>query len=210
MLVKILETCRSQAGFDQKGLRPSMSKVEKLLHDFEANAGDDYKDAFVRMEKSKGEFLLRQGEISSELFFIEKGIARLFSYHNGKEITTDFFFSSEFAGVYDSVVLKSPSIFSIQTLTDSAIYVIRRQRLKELAMTYPALIDIERTILSCYITDLQIRMLDMLSLSAAERYEHLLDTHPNIVKYLPANYISSYLGVAPETLSRIRREQLKH
>jgi len=91
MLAKMIESCLLRKKYGCNSLRPSMDSVLSKLRDFELEAGKDYFDAFTRIELKKGSFLIREGEISANLWFLEEGLARLVVRMDKDKVTSDFF-----------------------------------------------------------------------------------------------------------------------
>jgi CRP-like cAMP-binding protein len=204
MLAKMIENCRLRKEYGCNSLRPSVDSVLDKLRDFESTAGKDYFDAFKRIELRKNSYLLREGEVSTRIWFLEEGSARLFIYEKEKEITCDLFFSSEFIDLYDSSTLKTPSYVNIQLLTDSVLYTINWTRLEVIKKRYPVLAEIEKIIVVCYIKSYKKRIIEFQSLTSTERYLQLIKAYPYIIRQVSLTQIASYLGIKLETLSRIR------
>lgn len=206
MLAQLIANSVLRKEYLTTALRPDFSVVVQKLQEFEANADADYFSSFERVELNKGTFLLREGEIPQYAFFLESGLARLFSHRNNDEITADFFFSSEFVDLYGSSALNLPSHGNIQLMTDSVLYKLSWRRLAELQQKYPILNLLEKMVAACYMRTFELRTFDMLSLKAEERYVKLISEHPYILEQVPLNQIASYLGIKLETLSRLRNK----
>lgn len=204
MLVEMIENSRLRCEYESNSLRPSLDVMIEKLRDFEATAGEEYAGAFTRVKMKKGSYLLREGEVSYRLWFLEEGLARLFMRKNNEEITSDFFFSSEFVDLYDSSSLHAPSNVNIQLLTDSVLYVIKWEYLELLKKRYPVLAELEKLIIACYIRGFERRILNFQSLSSTEKYVQLMNAHPYMVHQVSLTQIASYLGMTEATLSRIR------
>lgn len=204
MLAELIANSVLRKEYLSKALRPDFSVVVQKLKEFESNANADYFAAFERMEVKKGEYLLREGEVPKYAFFMESGLARLFSHRENDEITADFFFSSEFVDLYGSSALKLPAHANIQVMADSVLYRLSWDTLSELQVKYPILMLLEKMVSACYMRTFELRTFDMLSLKAEDRYIKLINEHPYILDQVPLNQIASYLGIKLETLSRLR------
>ncbi len=99
MLAEIIMTCKLRVENNGNILRPFFLEVTPILKDFERIAGREFYDSFTLIKKKKGEFLLKEGEISKSVWCLKEGIARFYSCKNDVEITNDFFFESEFIDV---------------------------------------------------------------------------------------------------------------
>jgi CRP-like cAMP-binding protein len=205
MLVKKLDNCTLRNEDACGMLRPSGTSVIERFRSFEASAGVDYKNSFVREEKKKGDILVHEGDSLTCLRYLESGMARQYSTQGHTEITSDFFFPSEFIDIYNCSVLGKPSQFSIEIISDAVLYSISKVRLSQLTTHYPELAEIEKMVVACYIGNMFNRISELQSLTAKERYQHFEKTHPYLFHLVPLHQIASYLGMKPETLSRIRK-----
>jgi len=206
MLAKMIGNCLLRKKYGCNSLRPSMDSVLSKLRDFESEAGRDYFDAFTRIELKKGSFLIREGEISANLWFLEEGLARLVVRMDKDEVTGDFFFPSEFIDIYDSSTLKIPSGVTIELLSDSVLYTINWERLEMIKQCYPVLAEIEKMIVASYLHRMEKRIFELQALTSTERYVKLIKTHPYMIHQVSLTYIASYLGITIETISRIRKK----
>ena len=177
-----------------------IKKIAKLTDLF-----DEELDSIIkRTEVKKGEFLFEEGSICHQVFFIEKGLARIYYYSNsGKEITSWFFEENSFFTAIDSFYYHKPTRVFCETLEDSVIYSIKYSELEDL-------INKEHGArLAFYVLyELMKRMTDFIVSikfqSAEDRYNNMLKDYPSIFQRVSLGYIASYLGITQETLSRIR------
>lgn len=156
---------------------------------------------------SKKNIFLKINEIENHISFIESGVVRLFIPKDNpeKEITFGFSFKDQFISAYDSFLTQKPSAYQVQALTDTSL----------LSITYSDLQDVyENTQIGNLIGRLTAERLfliksrreqDLLNLSAEERYMKLFKERPELLKEVPLKYISSYIGVTAQALSRIRK-----
>jgi len=161
----------------------------------------------------KDYFLLKENTVSDYIYFIEKGVARIYYYKNtrpddpferGKEITEWLALDQQFFLSITSFFQRVPSHLIIQTIESSEVYGIHHDDFMNLADKHH---DIERLLRKMVTASLilsQIRMDSIQFESAQQRYEKLLQTSPQIVQRVPLTYIASFLGITLETLSRIR------
>lgn len=157
-----------------------------------------------RKEMRKGEFLFQEGDICRHVFFIEKGIVRLFYYSNsGKDITAWFFAENSTITAIDSFYYHKATHDYCELLEDSVIYTIKYSDLEKLLaqekssrLVFHVLYELMRKI-----TDF---MTSMKFQSAQERYNTMLKDHPHIFQRASLGHIASFLGITQETLSRIR------
>lgn len=167
---------------------------------------EDILSCFEKRNISKNTMLIAQGEISNELYFIEKGMGR--SYYlkeNGKEITQWFFGSSKFMSSVDSFFQQTPSIYYLEILEDSVVYSISKKNMDILFAKYHKMEQLGRLVSIEMLTKVVNKLNAIQFQTAKERYEYMVEEFPNISHRVALGYIASYLGMTQETLSRIRR-----
>jgi CRP-like cAMP-binding protein len=155
----------------------------------------------------KKALFLKAKEIENHISFIESGVVRLFipKENPEKEITFGFSFKNQFVSAYDSFLTQTPSSYQLQALTETTI----------LSITYE---DLQLVYKHTHIGNLIGRLTaerlflikskreqNLLNLSAEERYLKLFKERPELLKEIPLKYISSYIGVTAQALSRIRK-----
>lgn len=152
----------------------------------------------------KDHVLLREKMVSDYIYFIDKGIARIFYHKNDKEITEWIAMDQQFFLSITSFFQRSPSHLSIHTLEHARVYGIHHTDFMSLADRYHEVERLLRKMVTSSLILSQIRMDSIQFETAHQRYERLLKTYPEIVQRVPLMYIASFLGVTLETLSRIR------
>ena len=155
----------------------------------------------------RNEFFLREGRISDEYLFLEKGFMRAFAYDTeGNDVTTNFYSANQVVFEVSSFFNRTISRENIQALTDCNGWYISYQQLNHLFHSLPEFRDFGRHILVKGFSSLKIRTLSMITETAEERYAGLLKTNPEIFQHAPLKNIASYLGITDTSLSRIRKE----
>jgi len=163
---------------------------------------------FKREELPKGHFLIQEGNIVRQVFYIEKGIVRIYRHSDGgKEVTAFFMPENTFVTAVDSFYLQKPTNYNFVLLEDSIIYSINQVGVEELlnkshAMAkylFRAMYELSRK-LTELLANVKFR-------TAEERYKLLLQDYPFIFQRVQLGYIASYLGITQETLSRLRAEK---
>jgi len=154
----------------------------------------------------KGQFFLRAGDYSEYVGFNVKGIFRLYYIDpNGNDWTKGFSTKGKFVISYSSIVQKRPSYFFIESITDSEILLFRYSDWKRMIDNniewYPFIFNL---IQSIYIMK-EMREKTFLMDDATQRYLNFLDEYPNLIDKVKLYYVASFLGISPETLSRIRK-----
>ncbi|AWK06611.1 Crp/Fnr family transcriptional regulator [Flavobacterium crocinum] len=155
----------------------------------------------------KGEIILQNGEIAKNLHFIAKGILRAFiTDQQGNFYNKNLFMENYFAGSKVSLMLQTPSNFTLEALEDSIIININYKRYMELIYQNDDLKNfyiakMEKN----WIIEKEQREVALVMQNATERYISLLEKHPSIADRVPLLHIASHLGITPTQLSRIRK-----
>ncbi|WP_164972665.1 Crp/Fnr family transcriptional regulator [Lacibacter luteus] len=160
--------------------------------------------AFEHWQVSKDHYLIREKQVADYIFFINKGIARIYYYKGGKEITEWIAMDGQFFLSITSFFQRTPSHLIIQTIEPAEVLGIHYNKLMELAKKYHDVETMFRKMLTGSLILSQQRMDSIQFETAQQRYEKLLHQFPDMVKRVPLSYIASFLGVTLETLSRIR------
>lgn len=156
----------------------------------------------VRVMK-KDECLIKEGQVCQSFFFINQGLFRHYAIQDdGEEATMNLFIPGEWAFEYKSFMSQKPSENIIQAFVDGEVFVLSAWDFHELIKISNSFFQLGR------IMELTIRNHDYQGtrLTPEQKYELLLASKPELVQYFPLKYIASYLGMTPETLSRIRRK----
>jgi CRP/FNR family transcriptional regulator len=156
-----------------------------------------------------GETVLSEGQVCTDIFFINKGAMRLYYLKNDEEVNTYFAFEGKLMFNYESFLTRKPMKYYIQALEDTEAFVISYDVIqKETDKFYNwkqlGLIITEQSYLQ-----LVQRVESFLFMTAEERYLDLIKTYPNIFERVPLYHIASYLGITGPSLSRIRKNIVK-
>jgi CRP-like cAMP-binding protein len=154
----------------------------------------------------KRQYLLQEGDVCKLIAFVEKGAMRLYNVsENGAEHIVLFAVEGQFMTDLYSTFTGEPSIYNIDAIEDSELVLITRaasDELRKLSPKYQEFAFLETS--EAYI-QLSKRMTSVISLSLEQRYQELITNYPNIVQRVPQHMIASYMGLTPETLSRVRK-----
>lgn len=155
----------------------------------------------------KDEFLLRENEYCKYTFFVETGLLRQYSIDNkGKEHTITFAPESWFVSDRESIYFNQPSAYFIQALEDSEVALVDERFIQLISEKIPSFITFNNKLLHNHIRRLQNRINMLLSATAEERYLEFINMYPDILLRVPQTMVASYLGITPESLSRVRKE----
>lgn len=156
---------------------------------------------------TKKAIFLKLNDIENYISFIESGVVRLYIPKEDpeKEITFGFSFKDQFISAYDSFLTQTPSAYQLQALTETSLLSITYDDLQEVYNKTQIGNLIGRLTAERLFLLKSKREQNLLNLSAEERYMKLFKERPELLKVIPLKYISSYIGVTPQALSRIRK-----
>ena len=166
---------------------------------------DSITDYFESKTLKKGDHILEAGRICRQIAFIEKGLVVYYNLNEGKEIICDFAKEEDWITQYESFINQSPSPLSIRAIEPSVLQVISFEKLRQLYAEIPAFELLTRKIIEGYFISSMKRNNNLQALKAEERYSRFAKENPDLIQRVPQYYIASYLGIAPQSLSRIRK-----
>ena len=155
-------------------------------------------------EYKKGDILLREGEIAQECFLVLKGCVKRYYLEDGEEKIMEFYTENDpIAPV--SYTTKEPSEYFISCVEPSVISTGTEERTQRFLQEFPRFVPIFVKIGDSLSAKKQVSLDEYKNLSPEERYQKLLENRPDLVNRVPQYMIASYLGIQPESLSRIRK-----
>nr|WKN37750.1 Crp/Fnr family transcriptional regulator [Tunicatimonas sp. TK19036] len=161
---------------------------------------------FQAKEIKKGRFLVRSGQVSNQFMFIEKGCLRVFWERETSEVTGWFAFEDEFFCELSSFIPQQPSAFGVQAIEDTNILYITQPEMEQLFTEVPVFETFVRKFWEHIISHMVSNMTSFRAETAEERYQKAM-MHPKLLQRVPLKYLSSYLGITPSSLSRIRKSK---
>jgi CRP/FNR family transcriptional regulator, anaerobic regulatory protein len=168
------------------------------------------KNYFELKSFSKNSLLEEEHKIPKHLYFIIKGYMRLFYYDdNGDEVTTLIAAPNSFITSFLDFIHGKKSKENLECVTNCEVYRIEKSKLVELIDKNENFKNFSLVIFEQAINITQLRANDFATLTAELRYKKLLEQQPEIVQNVPIQYIASYLGIKPQSLSRIRKQLIK-
>jgi CRP-like cAMP-binding protein len=165
--------------------------------------------AFTPKKLKKKAFLLRAGEVCKHFAFVLAGALRMYSVdEKGGEHVLSLGVENWWIGDRESCVLLTPSRYYVEALEDASLLLITHAQMQELRRTVPAMAEFMRGLDRRHDIATQKRLEAAISSTAEERYVAFLAQQPSYEQRFPQHLIASYLGILPETLSRIRAKLL--
>ncbi|MET4080252.1 CRP-like cAMP-binding protein [Pedobacter sp. UYP30] len=158
----------------------------------------------------KKQYLMRQGDIWQHIAFVNRGFLKTFAIDStGKEHIMSFAPENYWTGDRESLTNGTPTRFNIDAIENAEVVLIKKRDFEILCQKIPQFNGLVNTILQKSFLVSQNRIYDNISLSAEDKYQNFLHNLPNIVNRIPQHMIASYLGMTPETLTRIRRNSVR-
>jgi CRP/FNR family transcriptional regulator, anaerobic regulatory protein len=165
---------------------------------------------FERFSLSKNTIAEEEKKIPKYLYFLTEGYMRLFYYDdNGDEVTTLITSPNQFITPFLDFIHEKESSQNLECITDCEFYRIERSQLVELIEKNENFKKFSLIIFEQAIATTNIRANDLATLTAELRYKKLLEQQADIIQNVPIQYIASYLGIKPQSLSRIRKQMIK-
>jgi CRP-like cAMP-binding protein len=162
---------------------------------------------FIPKKLRKRQYLLNAGDVCQYLAFVEKGLLRLFSIdEKSHEHVIQFAMEGWWASDMASFLSGDYAYYNIEALEDSELLLMTKAALDELMDKVPKMERYFRLLMQNNIVALQRRVTSTQSDSAEEKYRKLIKAYPDIINRSPQHDVASYLGITPETLSRIRKQ----
>ena len=168
------------------------------------------KEIIIEKKLIKGELILTDNTLKKEHIFVASGCLRSFyKTENGKEHTIQFAVKNWWISDYMTIYTNEESVVSIESLTHSKVLIINNDKLEEFYKEYPHFEVFQRKNFEKRIAALQKRILSLLALSAAEKYNQFINNYSMFEKVIPNYQIASFLGLTPQSLSRIRKKRIE-
>ncbi|MFI5154214.1 MAG: Crp/Fnr family transcriptional regulator [Chitinophagales bacterium] len=167
-----------------------------------------FSSLLVHKELSRKTFLLREGELCNTINYVQSGALRAFYIdRDGKDFTIMFAIRDWWVTDMYSFANRKPAMQHIVAIEESLVWQLPRDHFDKLVTRIPKFEKYFRIIFqNAYIRE-QIRVLQNLSLSAEERYDHFIDKYPQLIPHVTQKQIASYLGISPEFLSVLRKKK---
>lgn len=156
----------------------------------------------------KGSVLLREGQTTNANFFVLKGCIRVYYLVDGEEKTTSFY--TEMEGITPHCVIsKTPSTYYISCVEDSILVISNDTMSADINSKFPKFDTMCRLVSEELLAKQQIDFDTFKTSSPEERYRQLIEKRPDLIQRVPQHQLASYLGILPQSLSRLRARMLE-
>ena len=187
-----------------------MNELHKILEELIALTESEWRsfsDKLKRKEFKAKTQLVREGSIANSLYFIETGLLRTYHLLDGKEINTYFACDKQFIAAFSSFISQKPSFEILEVIEDSIVYELPYNILNELYIASRKFEKLGRILAEKNYLCVLDRTFTMQTKTAKQKYLDFLQTYDKkIIQRVPQHQIASFLGIAPESLSRVRKE----
>ena len=189
-----------------------MDNYRKFLEDKGYNVSEqwpEFKKRVIYRRFVRNEMIVTSGKRDANIYILENGCIRYFSMNDGKEYTDKILKAPTAFGSSFGITPNEVSIGNIQALTDSDIYILKSSDFEYMNKTYPGFREIGERSFGEIMKARVIHGRKMIVMTPEERYPDFLENEAELINLVPQYIIASYLGIAPESLSRIRKRIFK-
>lgn len=155
----------------------------------------------------KGQILLRPGDLKSEIYFVNSGLLRYYTIdEKGREHIIQFAPEDWMVSDRDTSVFGEASQCYIEAIEDAEVVVVKPDFFVSIQHIVPRILELNILMLNNSIRAMQKRLVMLMAATAEQRYLDFIKMYPNLTLRVPQWMIASYLGITPESLSRVRKE----
>ncbi len=187
-----------------------MSELQKILEELIGLTNNEYENFSAKLKRKKYSaktLIVKESTIARNIYFIESGLLRAYHLRDGKEITTYFACDKQFISIFSSFITQSVSLEFLEAIEDSIVHELSYESLLQLYSESSKFEKLGRILAEKNYLCILGRTLVMQTKTAKEKYLDFIENYDmKIVQRVPQHQIASFLGIAPESLSRIRKE----
>lgn len=173
------------------------------FHPIDEAAWADLAEPWTEVTIKRKQPLTMAGETEKYLYLVLEGVQRAFYIHNNKEVTLVFSYPHSFSGVVDSFLLQTPSLYQLETLTESRLLRISHHDFTALMHKHRSLETWVRVAVTMVLSGTLQREMELASYTAEEKFTALLRRSPQVLNMIPHKYLASYIGVDPTNFSKL-------
>jgi len=186
-----------------------VNSIWKMIHVHESDIDHFIAKSNIEIIK-KGAYLIKEGQVCNALYYIHYGAFRSFFYSNDNIYVNNFGLENHFFTSFQSFVTKKPSQVNIQAIQDCEVSVWDRSIMEQLYQEKIQWQEFGRKLAEQFFIDSESRTFSLLSEPAKIKFIHFLKQRPQIFRVAPQYDIASYIGIAPESLSRLKKNLIKN
>ncbi|OEK05837.1 Crp/Fnr family transcriptional regulator [Roseivirga misakiensis] len=160
---------------------------------------------WTHFETEKNSIITKVGQVEPYFYYIHKGLVRGYFLKEGVEYNMGFSYDGEYSGVYDSFITQQPSTWTLESITDTRGLKITYSDLMLLLDEHKLMERWMRLFYQKVLVGFGIFTKSILADTAEERYSRLIKQSPHVLQMIPQKHLASYLGMTPETFSRMRK-----
>lgn len=161
---------------------------------------------FIPKKLKRRQYLLEEGEVCKSLAFVTKGLLRTYNVDGkGNEHMNVFGWEGWWISDFNSFLSEEPALFNIDAIEDCELLLLSKADYEALTLAVPVMDRYFRILYQNSIVTKERRLMSSVTHTAEEKYLELIESNAQISERLSQNLIASYLGIAPETLSRIKK-----
>jgi cyclic nucleotide-binding domain protein len=158
----------------------------------------------IPMKFTKGQSILKEGEVCKNIYYLDRGLIRQFYLKNEKEVTEHLGADHSIFMCIESLFKEEPTKLQVEALENSWVYALPKSDLEKIALHNVNIQMMFRKILEESLIISQIHADLVRFESAKSRYQKMQKLYPQVILRSPLTYVANYLQMTPETLSRVR------
>jgi CRP/FNR family transcriptional regulator, anaerobic regulatory protein len=167
------------------------------------------REKMILKEYPKKHLLLEADKVSNHIYVIAKGLARTWYIKDGIDITSRFTPEGDMINSFMSFFTRKPGVEYIELLEDSILFEIHYNEVQKIYRDFIEMNFVGRVLTEYYFTHAEQRTVNLRKTSAEEKFQFFLDMHSGLINRVPSRHIASYLGLTPETLSRLKEKMFR-